>query len=508
MGALDNLLNQGAQSQRSGLDALLASQPQKQGFSPARIATQAVTSFLGPASQGKSVSLDIAERLGAETPALPVIGGLAGSPFGPLGAGAGSAAGETLRQGLRFGRGEQIDPREATKSIALQGALGLGGEVGGRVLGAAVGFGARKIAPRLSAVFGGTSAKAGERVAEAAEHGRDILTKNNMDIENAQPLFQRAKDFLEESRLELGQKVGNAVEAINDKFGGEKVVELGQLAQRASKILKSQSRMLTGPAKEALEQIIPKQASDPLFGGLKGAAGDFAQDFAIAGRPMPTPSANKSFAEAYDLKRIFQDIASGSYKNQITGELIQVPKPVKGISKMFAKQITNAMNQAEKANLGTEVFKNVNDIFSKRATVYDFLQKHVLGKMAPEAVLGGAMSGKGLRSQSLLRNLNKAMQLLPQEERFLDQALDIIAGSQFKPYVPADLPRTGLTGSLLGLAAFQNPSVLATLPFLSPRIGGNLIQAGARAGKFLGSPAGASIFRAPLQSAPSIFGNR
>lgn len=398
---------------------------------------------------------------------LPGVGGAAGGimaagaalPSGPgavgaamLGSGAGSAVGETARQGVvRFRDAlEHRKPTpaaEAGKSIAKEGAIGFAT--------GAVPFAAKQVTKRLSGLLGNVGSDSFERLVERPREVLDSISSGASAKEAGQHFIEAVKENLSRAgdayeklidkvtgsayarqRYDVARGIGDKVEKITEKYGYGMKGRIGKESTEASKFLKV-SKALKGRSVTAKELYYLQRD----IGNMARDAGDTTLGSALG-----------------EVKSEIRTFLGGKIKE--VGQANKIYSKAKGLADLADKRFANRMNLPQ----------DIKNAYRSDSKLKDFA--------------------------------NKIADEVPKARKELENLLDAKAAEDFAaPLAP--LPRTGLAAGVgaLGLRAAEgNPlatgAAVLTAPFLSPRLTAEAVGRTAQA-----APALKPIFRV---TAPSL----
>ena len=263
---------------------------------------------------------------------------------------------------------------------------------------------------------------------------------------------------------QAGREVGNIVNIVNDRVGGQPVIAVGHL----SKI-----------SKEALEELGIRSAADIPRSKVLGSPENTKRLLSILeefkSKPIISPK------RAWELRQQIQDLQD--FTIQETGQELKKSSP-KGYQVL--KRIRDSI-KSQLVNLDKDVAP-IFEEFNKKATAHSLLMKNLFSGNPEQKAMSLLRGGNKLE-----KVLEKVDDLLPKKERFTEELKDITSAQEFKELHPRLAP-TGLTTGLGMLGAISKPAAVAGILASSPRLFGLSTQLGTSVAKGLGQP----VARQPL----------
>ncbi len=473
------------ESQDSSLDPSLGENIGRAALAPLSPALAAggrefLGGFLGADKHSGFGAKNLTEEAGRM--ALPTALGAAGAPAGPIGIGAGTAAGRSLQNvaqqtAAQFGLAKQLSPGEL---VAQPVAEGVGGAVGAKVAPVVLSKSASALRggfKMLVKTITGISEEAFERNMSRA---LEVMTFARQGKEASdEAVAGAADDFI--------NTINQYVEIAQAKYG--------KLVQKAMQRREGSGEAVRINLKQRLEQTIQQTRDDFAFGIGKQADDPLANIVTPEGAPIrPKAPSAQTPSGARTLKPGGADEKKFNKVMEQIGDLADAtPEEVYLRQKYLNRQIGNEISKTaagqEVTPLGVAFMRvhkqmrqilndslpelgEANSVYSGALELRDTLKPLLRSRRAAGSIKS-ALKVPGDKLGTAIRN---AASKIKEGNAAINTMLDAQAGSEFAPAF-GNLPRTGLAGAMGATAVFR-PEVLAGLPLLSPRAVGEAIAAG------------------------------
>jgi len=341
----------------------------------------------------------------------PVPGGAAIGAIG--GSGLGAMAGKSLEQGLKgVIYGEAPESRsEQYKQLALEGAAGSIGELGGQAAGKVIQKGLElggKALPKIGHALTGISEQEIKTYAKNADEIKKMASATDgSTIEAADLIRQQYSKDIQATKKGLNDAISQSL------LNSEKRIDISKVKRALLDEQLKINKKLYPEQVQQIEDLINKVDSVATNG---------------------TVSAN----EAHQIKQFLQDKASTAYTNP--GEIFSLGSEAANASKKGAVEARLLINDAEPA------VANANEKLARLHEIQDSMNSNILKTGKPESALMAAGTGGNPRNARALEQLGEIT-----GTPMLEQSQNLAAMRTFTnpPFLPVDT--TGKSVARMGL---------------------------------------------------------
>src|SRR3990167_4970699 len=367
--------------------------------------------------------------------------GIAGASAGPLGAGAGGMAGESLRQlGVNAYAGytgrEYTKPKEVLKQTAIEGVLQASGEAGVRAIGVVGKYGMSRVPTAYRQLFG-----IPEQTTEyvLGRGARNVLTPENATDDAAQSALEMMQGHLVGQKKGAGNVLSKVEDAIASSGESERLFDTSLVAKK-------------------LRSLMEKRGLSGETSGL-AVSGDVAELNTIASK---LESGLISGADLIKIKRLLDD------------KIKYVPGQLKPMSSTAEKMIRDVASDLRGTiNNAYPEIKAANSEFKKAADLYNKYRKPLGGQSGIEDdIFADEKAMRRLRLEferggGSRKALAEFDQHIAKGQNLMQNFFDTVAAKEFAGASPRQLSPS--SPILRGLA---------TLGISAPALGGAALKAG------------------------------